>query len=307
MSVSFSVIISVFNKEKYIKATIESVLKQSFKDFELIVVNDGSTDNSLGIIEEFKDKRLRIISTKNQGASLCRNTGIKAASNTFIALLDGDDLWDADYLKKVQDCIISFPNESVFATAVAHKYKDKIVAATYNFKQEKTYAVRNFFESSLDHTIITSSSVVFKNEILKKTGYFDTSIVSGQDTDLWIRIGLNYKVVFINEVLAYYNYVPESLSNTVFSVKNKPKYDKYFELEKSNKNLKLYLDRNRFPLAILSKLEKNTERFKFYSSHINPKNLRPEQRIILFAPRWIVRLLLKLKSLNGEKLYYPVT
>ena len=307
MSVSFSVIISVFNKEKYIKATIESVLKQSFKDFELIVVNDGSTDNSLDIIEGFKDERIKIISTKNQGASQCRNTGIKAAGNSFIALLDGDDLWDVNYLRKVYDCIISFPNESVFATAVAHKYEDKIVAATYNFKQEKTYTVRNFFESSLDHTIITSSSVVFKNEILKKTGYFDTSIVSGQDTDLWIRIGLNYKVVFINEVLAYYNYVPESLSNTVFSVKNKPKYDKYFELEKSNKSLKRYLDRNRFPLAILSKLEKNTERFEFYCSHINPKNLRPEQRIILFAPRWIVRLLLKLKSLNGEKLYYPAT
>jgi len=307
MSVPFSVIISVYNKEKYIKTTIESVLQQSFKDFELIIVNDGSTDKSLDIIEGFKDERIKIISTKNQGASHCRNTGIKAASNSFIALLDGDDLWDVDYLKKVHDSIIAFPNESVFATAVAHKYEDKIVAATYNFKQDKTYAVQNFFESSLDHTIITSSSVVFKNEILEKTGYFDTSIVSGQDTDLWIRIGLNYKVVFINEVLAFYNYVPESLSNTIFSVKNKPKYDKYFDFEKTNKSLKIYLDRNRFPLAILSKLEKDGESFRFYKNHIETKNLRPEQRLVLNAPRWMVRLLLKLKSLKGEKLYYPVT
>jgi glycosyltransferase involved in cell wall biosynthesis len=307
MSISFSVIISVYNKEKYIKATIESVLKQSFENFELIVVNDGSTDQSLEIIERFKDKRIKIISTKNQGASECRNTGMQAASNPFIALLDGDDLWKTNYLETIKVAIQDFPQASVFATAVAHKYDDKIIPATYNFKQNKLSKIRNFFESSLDHTILTSSSIVFKKFILKKTGYFDTSIVSGQDTDLWIRIGLNYDIVFVNEILAYYNYVPESLSNTVFSVKNKPKYDKYFDVEKTNKSLKVYLDRNRFPLAILSKLEKDNERFKFYKNQIEPKNLRPEQRLILTAPRWMVRLLLKLKSLKGEKLYYPVT
>lgn len=307
MSISFSVIISVYNKEKYIKPTIESVINQTYRNFELIIVNDGSTDNSLSVINSIKDHRIKVISTLNQGASQSRNKGMQAASNPFIALLDGDDLWEHNYLETIKAAIQDFPEASVFATAIAHKYENKIVPAIYNFKQGKTNEIRNIFESSLNHTILTSSSIVFKKDILSKTGYFDTSIISGQDTDLWIRIGLHYDVVFINKVLAYYNYVPESLSNTVFSAKKKPKYDNYVDAEKTDKSLKKYLDRNRFPLAILSKLEKDEYSFKFYKNHINPKNLRLEQRLILDAPRWVIRLLLKVKSLKSEKLYYPLT
>lgn len=307
MSASFSVIISVFNKEKYIKATIESVLQQSFKDFELIIVNDGSTDQSLDIIKSFDDERIKIITTKNQGASQCRNTGIKAARNSFIALLDGDDLWENNYLQTIKVAIQDYPEYSVFATAIAHKYKNKIVPAIYSFKQNKFSEVRNFFESSLNHTILTSSSIVFKKNIIEKTGYFDNAIESGEDTDFWIRIGINYSIVFINKILAYYNYVPESISNTVFSVKSKPKYNKYLKEEQYDEHLKIYLDRNRFPMAILSKLERDKESFRYYKSHINPNNLRLSQNIILNSPRWFIRFLLRIKSLKGEKLYYPLT
>lgn len=307
MNISFSVIISVYNKEKYIESTIESVINQSYENFELILVNDGSTDNSLSIINSIKDDRIRLISTENHGVSKCRNTGILAASNDYVALLDGDDLWDIDYLKNIKQAIIKFPDASVYSTALAHKYKDKVIPATYNFKQDELSEVRNFFKSSLDHTILTSSSIVFKKSILQKTGYFDTTIESGEDTDFWIRIGMNYNIVFINKILSYYNYVPESISNTVFTVKNKPKYNKYFKEEQYDKHLKIYLDRNRFPLAILSKLERDKESFRYYKSHINPNNLRFSQNIILNSPRWFIRFLLRLKSLKGEKLYYPLT
>jgi len=305
MSISFSVIVSVYNKEKHIKSTLKSVINQSYKDFEIIVVNDGSKDQSLSIINGITDSRIKVISTKNQGASQARNTGILTASNSFIALLDGDDLWESNYLEEISKNINAYSKASVFATAVAHKYNNKTIPAKYNFKQNKTAAVRNFFDSSLDHTILTSSSIVFKKDILKKTGLFDPSIISGQDTDLWIRIGMHYDIVFINKILAYYNYVPESLSNTVFSVKRKPKFDKYLTEERSNKRLKIYIDRNRFPLAILSKLEKDKESFKFYKNLIELKNLKFKQRLIINSPRWLIRLMLKIKSLKGEKLYYP--
>ncbi|MCB0398161.1 MAG: glycosyltransferase family 2 protein [Winogradskyella sp.] len=307
MSISFSVIISVYNKEKYIKPTIESVINQIYRNFELIVVNDGSTDNSLDVINSIKDHRIKVISTLNQGASQSRNTGMQAASNPFIALLDGDDLWEHNYLETIKAAIQDFPEASVFATAIAHKYENKIVPAIYNFKQDKPVEIKNFFESSLDHTVLTSSSIVFKKNILEKVGYFDTTLESGEDTDLWIRIGIHYKIVFINKVLAYYNYVSDSISNTVFSVKNKPKYNKYFEEEQHDKHLKIYVDRNRFSLAILSKLERDKESFSYYKSNINSNNLRLSQNIILNSPRWFIRLLLRLKSLKGEKLYYPLT
>ncbi|MHA7844523.1 MAG: glycosyltransferase family 2 protein [Winogradskyella sp.] len=303
----FSVVITVYNKGEFIKNTINSVLNQSFQDFEVIVVNDGSTDESKNIIESFNDKRIHLITTKNQGVSAARNTGIGIANAGYIGLLDGDDLWDKDFLKFIKEAITEFPDISVFSTALAHRYRDKVIPATYNFEQTKTNCIHNFFKSSLDHTILTSSSIVFNKIILEKTGYFDTSIESGEDTDFWIRIGMHYKIVFINKILAHYNFVPESISNTVFSVKNKPKYDKYFKEEQKDKHLKIYIDRNRFPLAILSKLERNKESFKFYRNHINPDNLRFSQKIILISPRWFIRLLLRIKSLKGEKLYYPLT
>lgn len=302
----FSVVITVYNKAEFIKNTINSVLNQTFQDFEIIVVNDGSTDESKNIIESFNDNRIELITTENQGVSTARNKGIEVANANYIALLDGDDLWEKDFLKFIKEAITKYSNVSIFSTALAHKYEYKIVPATYNFKQRKTYEIRDFFKSSLDHTILTSSSIVFKKNIIEKIGDFDTSIESGEDTDFWIRIGIHFKIVFINKILAYYNFVPESISNTVFSVKNKPKYDKYFKEELQNKHLKIYIDRNRFPLAILSKLERDKESFKYYKSYINPNNLRLSQNIILNSPRWFIRLLLRIKSLKGEKLYYPI-
>ncbi|WP_138433116.1 glycosyltransferase family 2 protein [Winogradskyella algicola] len=303
----FSVVITVYNKAEFIKNTINSVLNQTFQDFEIIVVNDGSTDESKSIIKSFNDNRIELITTKNQGVSAARNKGIEVANANYVALLDGDDLWEKDFLKFIKEAITKFSNVSVFTTALAHKYEHKVVPATYNFKQRNTYEIRDFFKSSLDHTILTSSSIVFRKNIIEKIGYFDTSIESGEDTDFWIRIGIHFKVVFINKILVYYNFVPESISNTVFSVKNKPRYDKYFKEEQQDKHLKIYIDRNRFPLAILSKLERDKESFKYYKSYINRNNLRLSQKIILNSPRWFIRLLLRIKSLKGEKLYYPLT
>ena len=97
----FSVIIPVYNKEKYLSKTIESVLQQSFLDFEIIIINDGATDSSEKIIEGFKDPRIQYIKQENQGVSAARNAGIKAANTNYIALLDADDIWKENYLEKI--------------------------------------------------------------------------------------------------------------------------------------------------------------------------------------------------------------
>src|SRR5690554_3129002 len=94
-----TVIIPLYNKERSILKTVSSVLTQSFTEFELLIVNDGSTDNSLQMVSSLKDPRLRIINKENGGVSSARNTGIKEATNEWIALLDADDLWKEDHLK----------------------------------------------------------------------------------------------------------------------------------------------------------------------------------------------------------------
>jgi glycosyltransferase involved in cell wall biosynthesis len=300
----FSVVISVYNKADYIENTLKSVVNQSFDDFEVIVVNDGSSDNSLEIINSINDDRISVITTENLGASMARNKGIEESNSDFIALLDGDDYWDKDYLKTIYDAISIFPNQKVFSVAIAQKYKNKIVPVNYSFNQTETFRIHNFFESSKKYSLLSSSSVVFHKAIIKQTGKFDPNIVSGQDTDLWIRFGLHYDIVFINKELVTYTHNTNSLSNTTFNLSQKPKFDNYLTYEKDNLLLKAYLDKNRYSMAILSKFQNNKKSFEFYLNNIDFKNLNTKQKLVLKSPLWLLKLLQKVKSIKGEKIYY---
>lgn len=300
----FSVVISVYNKANYIENTLKSVVNQSFDDFEVIVVNDGSSDNSLEIINSINDDRISVITTENLGASMARNKGIEESNSDFIALLDGDDYWDKDYLQTIYDAISIFPNQKVFSVAIAQKYKNKIVPVNYSFNQTETFGIHNFFESSKKYSLISSSSVVFHKAIIKQTGKFDPNIVSGQDTDLWIRFGLHYDIVFINKQLVTYTHNTNSLSNTTFNLSQKPKFDNYLTYEKDNPLLKAYLDKNRYSMAILSKFQNDKKSFEFYLNNIDFKNLNTKQKLLLKSPLWLLKLLQKVKSIKGEKIYY---
>jgi glycosyltransferase involved in cell wall biosynthesis len=300
----FSIVISVYNKADYIENTLKSVVNQSFDDFEIIVVNDGSSDNSLEIINSINDDRISVITTENLGASMARNKGIEESNSDFIALLDGDDYWDKDYLKTIYDAISIFPNQKVFSVAIAQKYKNKIVPVNYSFNQTETFRIHNFFESSKKYSLLSSSSVVFHKAIIKQTGKFDPNIVSGQDTDLWIRFGLHYDIVFINKELVTYTHNTNSLSNTTFNLSQKPKFDNYLTYEKDNLLLKAYLDKNRYSMAILSKFQNNKKSFEFYLNNIDFKNLNTKQKLVLKSPLWLLKLLQKVKSIKGEKIYY---
>lgn len=301
----FSVIISVYNKEKYIKHTIESVLNQTFSDFEILIVNDGSTDKSEAVIKSIVDQRIRLISTQNEGASQARNTGMKAASSNYIALLDGDDTWDHSYLQHMYDAICKFPYIKIFTAGVSQKYNDKVVPVEYSFNPTELYSKHNYFKASKKYTLITSSSVVFHESILAKTGLFDTSLISGEDTDLWIRFGLHFDILFVNKRLATYNYDVSSLSSTSFDLNKKPKFDKYFDQEKENPFLKKFLDRNRYAMAILSKLQDDKENFFYFTSHLNTSNISQRQRLLINAPKWLLILFLKIQSFKGERMDYP--
>ena len=211
----FSVIIPVYNKEKQLSNTIESVIKQRFEDFELIVVNDGATDTSEAIIKSFTDPRIHYIKQENQGVSVARNTGIKAANADYIALLDADDIWKENYLEKINALIDEYPKQHVFAAVCTIESRGKMYKPTYsiaNLSPNKSFVV-SYFTSSYINTILTSSSTVLHKDVFEKIGYYNPSLPSGEDTDLWIRLGIDYTVVFLNTPLATYRYEPTSLSN----------------------------------------------------------------------------------------------
>jgi len=188
---------------------------------------------------------------------------------------------------------------------MAYKYDNKVIPIRYNFKESNSHiSVKNYFENSLKYSIITSSSVVFNKEVLKKTGLFDLSIKSGQDTDLWIRFGMHFPVAFINKVLSYYVFNGASLSNTTFNPKDKPRFDKYLEEEKQNPSMKRVIDLNRYSMAILSKMEGVPDDFNYFYNALDVKNLPLKNRILLKSPAWLLKLLVVLKSTKGEKLHY---
>ena len=135
------------------------------------------------------------------------------ATGNYIALLDGDDIWAPSYLDTISQLIEDFPDHSVYATAITIEEHDGPREAHYSFKnpEKKKNLSLDYFQSSLLNTILTSSTTVIKREVFDTIGWYDTSIKSGQDTDLWIRIGLAYKIAFCTESHAYYTHTPQSL------------------------------------------------------------------------------------------------
>jgi glycosyltransferase involved in cell wall biosynthesis len=294
----FSVVIPVYNKEKHLAKTLKSVLQQSFTYFEVIIVNDGSTDTSEDIIKEFTDSRIEYIYQKNQGVSVARNTGIKAARAPFIALLDADDLWDLQYLKEIDKLIHTYPEQHVFASVCNIQSSENVYKATYsiaNIAPNKTY-VLPYFASSYINTILTSSSTVLHRDVFETIGSYNPELRSGEDTDLWIRLGLAYTVVFLNTPLATYRYEASSLSNSPKEVKNTLALDSYEKHIASHKGLKKFLDLNRFSLALIAKRLGNKKDLIEYKGKIDLASLNTKQRILLNTPSCILKGLLHLKG-----------
>ncbi len=296
----FSVIISVYNKGNFIAKTIESVLDQSIDDYEIIIVNDSSIDNSEEVIQSFQSNKIIYHALKeNQGAAAARNKGIEIATGTYIALLDGDDIWDKNYLKEINLLIDKFPNHKVFATALTIQDHDGKRTAKYTFSNEedKTYLSLNYFDSSLKNSILHSSATVVEKSIFKTTGNFDITIKSGQDTDLWIRVGLKYPIAFSTQPLVLYTDAPKSLFKSIKTVKDRPNFVAYEDLEKNNMSLKKFLDLNRFSLAIRAKLWKEPKEAQFFIHRIDVKNLSRKQQWLIQLPTPIIRALFFLKRL----------
>ncbi|MFC7357642.1 glycosyltransferase family 2 protein [Jejudonia soesokkakensis] len=298
----FSVVIAVYNKEKYIGNTLQSVLEQTFTDFEIIIVNDGSTDKSETIINSFKDSRISYYSQKNAGAGAARNTAIQKATAPFIALLDADDLWDTTYLEEQNRLILKYPSQHVYACNSKVQDKNQYLNLSYSVPiTEKEDLVVNFFVASTINSIINSSTTVLKKVVFETVGFYDTSINSGEDTDLFIRIGLQYAIVFSPKILVTIVRSQESLSQTTHSAKNKPTFEAYEKYEDSNKPLKKFLDLNRFSMAILAKLANEKETFMTYYNKIDPKNLNSKQRSLLKMPAEMLRKLKLIKNFLNKK------
>lgn len=289
----FSVIIPVYNKEKFIENTLKSVLQQSFTDFELILVNDGSTDQSETIIKSFTDPRIRYFSKENGGVSTARNLGIEMAKATYITFIDADDYWYPNFLSTSLATIQKFPEHKIFSAAIEVETPNSVFPAQYSIPKKSEYEVVDYFEASMKMTIICTSCAVFHKSIFDQVGVFDAKIRSGQDTDMWIRMGLIYPVVFSWGILTRYVYDPNSLSKKKEYLNTKMDFSKFDKVLDQNPKLKNFLDINLFSFAIRCKLTNDTRNFKIHYQKINLKKLPLKKRFLLELPGFMLRFLVQ--------------
>lgn len=292
----FSIVIPVYNKAAFLKATLDSVLAQSFTDFELILVNDGSTDDSAQVIAGFKDDRIRYFEKENGGASTARNFGILQATSRYITFLDADDYWYPDFLQEMFRLTNRFAYEKIFAAAIEIEMPEKVFPAQYSITLGNDAQIVDYFDASTRTTAICTSCAVFEKSLFEEVGHFDTNIKSGQDTDLWIRMGLKYPVVFSSKILARYVYDAQSLSKNKAHVK-KLDFSKFATEEKSNAKLKKFLDLNRYSFAVRCKLHGNFALFREYRRAIDLRNLSLKKRVLVDLPAAVLKGLIELNLL----------
>lgn len=236
-----SVVIPLYNKEQSIASTINSVLAQTYKDFEIVVVDDGSTDKSADVVRAIDDDRIVFISQENQGVSAARNTGIIAAKGEYVAFLDGDDLWHSEYLETLVRLISDYPNAILYGIGYSKINDNKIPINVQPTSMRGE--IETPWENYVGYWTGSSSS---SRELLLKAGMFDTRMTHGEDIDMWWRLLLMGKGAYDNRVLAYYRQDAENraMNRLIPLEKHIPFYiDKYSKAREENISFRRYFDR----------------------------------------------------------------
>ena len=309
MEIKFSIIIPLYNKEDYVLKTLESVFNQTYTNYEVIVVNDCSTDNSAELIKSLKDSRVKLLAHKeNLGLSATRNTGIAAATHEYIAFLDADDCWKKTFLERIASLIEEFPDERVFATYYEENFNGKILSPKVKIPENKkgtTFLITNFFEINMGKLILTQSCFVVKKEALKNINSYDPSVTFAEDIDFYIRCFLKYKLA--------YHYESNCLINTtVFgSLTQSNTSDKTYPNLKKHTGLSLHTDKFIFFYMYCFcqrlKLEKRFDEVEKLRDEIDLKYLNILQVMLLYLPQLPYKLLLKFKKLFMRKGIQPTT
>lgn len=199
----FSVVIPLYNKENYIFRAVESVLSQSFTDFELIIVDDGSVDNSLDVVRSVSDSRIRIIKQANQGVSSARNKGMSEARYDWVAFLDGDDAWASNHLNELKKVINISSSLGMVSTKSLKVNTNANLPIANEDKPSHIAIIDYFLQASKNSNIVHSSSVAINKKVFHTIGGFD-NIKVGEDLVYWVKVALSYPVAVSDKVTSYY-------------------------------------------------------------------------------------------------------
>jgi glycosyltransferase involved in cell wall biosynthesis len=258
----FSVIIPLYNKSQYIEKCISSIINQTYDNFEIIIVDDGSTDDGYSRILELMEglgqttenslkvlPEIHLLSQSNSGVSAARNNGVNHAKYQFIAFLDADDWWEPTYLQEMKILIEKFPDAAIYGSSYFFIKNGIKKRAEIAVEQGFSSGLINYcrvYADTLNMPLWTGATII-RRSIFEKYNGFKPTLKLGEDFDLWIRVALKYPVAFLNKPLANYNQDVE-LRNRAVGNLHFPENHILWNLdylaveERTNKDLKLLLD-----------------------------------------------------------------
>lgn len=217
MSPKFSVIIPTYNHAEFLSVAVASVLAQTFTDFEVVIVNNHSADNTLEVIKSFEDQRVRVINFKNNGViGASRNVGINESTGDYVAFLDSDDTWHTAKLAKVAAVTASYPD----AGLICHNQylvRDGVVASESSYGPSEGYSGELFDYLLFNGNGPSTSATVVARKYLGQAGNFseDQDLITVEDYDLWLKLSKICTFNFIPEVLGTVNYHSNNASGNV--------------------------------------------------------------------------------------------
>jgi glycosyltransferase involved in cell wall biosynthesis len=207
-----NVIIPAHNAAKYLPIAIESVMAQTFQDWSIVLVNDGSTDNIDEVVAPFLASlgdKLKYISQPKSGVSAARNTAVRNSSAEFLALLDADDIWLPIRLEESIECLRARPDVGLSYAFNTRIGPDGALLDTFDRRQKhgEGWVAPYLYMRTID---LPSPTITFRRECIEQVGGFDETLTVTEDRDLWLRIALHYQIALIPKVLAHYRTSPQS-------------------------------------------------------------------------------------------------
>ncbi len=303
---NISVIIPAYNAENTIARTIESVQKQTFSDFELIVINDGSTDRTAEIVQNIEDIRLKLFSYENGGLSVARNRGIQNASGNYLAFIDADDLWTKDKLEKQLAALEANPDAGVAYSLTCYiDEQDNLLYRCNSISFEgnvlKQLLLTNF--------LINGSNPLIRQQAIKSIGNFDPSLKSSEDWDYYLRLAANYSFVCVPKYQILYRKSSANMSSNVERMKKASYTVLERAYQKAPSNLQ-YLRNQSFSILHLYCADLYLHNSKINSTDINKVGenlwlsirLRPHSLLEANTQRLLIKfLLIKLLPINNTE------
>ena len=323
----FSIVIPLYNKAPYIEKALRFVQAQTCREFEVIIIDDGSTDNSLDLANKFIAEissspttspplgGFRGASQSNQGVSTARNNGVKLAKYPYICFLDADDWWAPTFLEEMKGLIEEFPDAGIYGTSYYKVKNGKHIPANIGVEEDFQKGYINYCQvyAKTMWMPLTSISVCIPKKVFEEENGFKPNLKLGEDFDLWVRIALKYPVAFLNKPLAYYNQDVDVKNKGVMKDKiYDPKTFVTFHLdflkddEEKNADLKLLLDKLRVSSLYRYRLQnKYPDEVNKIISKVDFSNLSRKNYYHYHLPVFLLNIVYSIQKLGSRiKTYY---